>query len=156
MVGNMKAFKIRIFTFIIFLTLLMNIHLVSSTGLSDPTTGLRLLRGDTADFSFSISAVTDSNDIECTYSISDMDPLIINFEEDTTLRIKGGTYKRIYGSVSVPANAEIKRYTGQLVVSCKPLVKAEEITGSNHHRNNTSYRCLLLAQQKEGEVEYFF
>ena len=150
--NNIKTFKIGIFTFMIFLTLSMTINFVSSMGLSDPTAGLRLLRGDTADFTFSISAVTDQNDIECTYSISAMDPLIISFEEDTTLRIKKGTLKRIYGSVSVPGNAEIKRYTGELVVSCKPLLRPEEITGSVINRVMNADFSVNVVEKEEEKV----
>ena len=148
--GNMKAFKIRIFTFMSLLALLMSTPFVSSMGLSEPTAGLRLLRGDSADFTFSISAVTDQNDIECTYSITGLDPLVLTFEEDMTLTITKGTFKRIYGSVSVPENAEIKRYTGELVVSCKPLVKVEDITGSVINRiMNADFSVNVVEKEEE-------
>ena len=152
MVGNMKTFKV-IFTFMIFLTLVMSIPFVSSMGLSEPTVGLRLLRGDIADFEFTIRAVTDQNDIECTYSISGMDPLLINFEEDTTITIKAGSYRKIYGSVSVPANAEIKRYSGGLVVSCKPLVEPGEVTGSIVNRvMNAGFSVNVVEKLEERRV----
>ena len=153
MVGNMKAFKIRTFTLITFFALLMSIQFVSSMGLSQPTVGLRLLRGGSADFAFSISAASDTNDIECTYSISGMDPLIINFEEDTTLTIKEGANKQIYGSVSVPENTEIKRYIGKLVVGCKPILREGEITGSVINRvMNAEFSVNIVETEEEKKV----
>ena len=130
MVGNMKANKIRTFALMTFLTLLISLQIVSSTSLLHPTSGLRLLRGDTGDFTFAISARADRTDAECTYSLTGMDPLVITFEEDSPVTVEAGTKKRIYGSVSIPSNAEYKRYKGSLVVSCRPLLKTEEITGS--------------------------
>ena len=148
-VGNMKTLKIRIFTFMTFLTLLMSIEFVTPMGLLHPTSGLRLVRGDTGDFTFAISAKTDTTDMECTYSISAMDPLIITFEEETTVTIKADTKKRIYASVSVPANAEIKRYTGELVVNCKPLVRREDITGSLVNRVMTAEFSVNVVEKVE-------
>ena len=47
------------------------------------------MRGESANFVFEIQAVTSTERTECTYSLTNMDPLIVEFKDDM-VRIEAG------------------------------------------------------------------
>jgi len=134
LIGDMMNLKFKKLTFMIFLTVLLTVQVVRSLGVTDPTAGINLLRGDSTKFSFQIQAVTSPDDQVCSYSVSGMEPLVISFDENEVV-IKAGNIKNIYGTVSVPQNAEIKNYKGELTVKCRPQ---GEVSGSVIHRTMIS------------------
>ena len=149
-IGDKMNLKIKKLTFIVFLTLSM-IQNVYSLGLTEPTFGISLLRGDSAEFNFQIQAVTSSDDQSCSYSIDGMDPLVISFEENEVL-VKAGEKKNIYGTVSVPEDAEIKKYKGDLTVRCKPQI-GDDVSGSVIHRTMISeFSVNVVETLEEREV----
>ncbi len=130
----MKTLKIRKFGFILLLTLLMSIQTAWSLGVTRPIPmDLKLLRGDSARFYFQIQAVMESNKQSCTYSVSSsVNPLVIIFDEKTAV-VNAGEIKNIYGTISVPNDASINNYEGDLTVSCAPYVEGE-LSGSVIHK----------------------
>jgi hypothetical protein len=83
--------------------------------------------GEEAGFRFQIQATTSTTDISCVYSFSGLDSLEITFQEEEVI-IEAGKIKDIYGTVSIPEDAEIKDYGGKLSVSCGAV---EEGSGSS-------------------------
>jgi hypothetical protein len=149
-VGDIMILELRKLTFIIFLTVLLSIQIVSSLGLTRPTSGINLLRGDSTQFSFQIQAVTSTEDQSCTYSMSGLDPLIITFDENQVI-VKAGEIKNVYGTVSIPDDAEIKKYTGEITVKCKPQV--EGVSGSLIQRTMISdFSVSVVGTEEERET----
>jgi len=149
-IGDMMALKLRKLTFIIFLTTLLSVQIVSSLGLTRPTSGISLLRGDSTTFSFQIQAVTSTNDQSCSYSVTGMDPLVISFDENEVI-VKAGEVENIYGTVSVPEDAEMKKYTGEIVVRCKPQIG--EVSGSVIQRTMISdFAVGVVETEEEREI----
>lgn len=106
-----------------FLSLLIILQTVKSIGISEPSPhDLELSRGDSARFSFKISAVRSKIKQSCSYFISGLEPLIITFDEERVIVDAGGV-KDVYGTFSVPEDAPIKRYNGKLAARCEPLVE---------------------------------
>ena len=129
----MKALKISKFGLMLFLIMLMSIHTAYSLGVTRPIPmDLKLLRGDSARFYFQIQAVMESNKQSCSYSVSGINPLVISFDEKEAV-VNAGEIKNVYGTVSVPNNAPIKTYEGELTVSCSPRVEGG-ISGSVIHK----------------------
>jgi hypothetical protein len=89
---------------------------------------VELLPGETAGFTFQIQAVTSTEDLDCVYSISGMNPLVLEFEEDGVV-VAAGTISNVYGTVTAPEDAEKKTYGGSLTVSCGPL-QTSDVGGS--------------------------
>jgi len=117
---DLKRLNIINFGLIISLTLLMGIQIARSVGVSQPIpVDLKMLRGDTARFYFYISTATLTVKQDCSYSVSGLEPLVINFDEKGVV-LDPEVQKNFYGSIYVPDNAPITTYNGQLTVSCKP------------------------------------
>ena len=114
---------------IIILILLISIRSVWALGVTRPIPqDIELMRGESADFSFEIQAVTSTEKILCDYSISGMEPLDIKFDSEKII-VEPGSIKKVYGTVSVPENAPLGMYSGELTVSCG-VVQGEGISGS--------------------------
>ena len=129
----MKDLKINKFVLMLFLTLLISIQTVWALGLTGIIPmDLKLVRGDSARFYFQIQAVMESNKQSCTYSVSGLDPLVITFDQKEVM-VNSGEIKDIYGTISVPNNAPIKSYSGDLTVSCAPHIEGEA-SGSVIHK----------------------
>ncbi|MDI6826523.1 MAG: hypothetical protein QMD36_05070 [Candidatus Aenigmarchaeota archaeon] len=130
---KMKNSDVRKFGFILLSVLLMSIQTAMSLGVTQPIPiDLKLLRGDAARFYFEIQAVMESSRQSCSYSISGLDPLVISFDKKEVV-VNAGDIKNIYGTVSVPIDAPIKAYNGDLTVSCRPFV-GEGVSGSVIHK----------------------
>ena len=97
--------------------LLLSFQVVRGLGVTRPIpVNLKLLRGDTARFYFQIQAVTSSIDQVCTYSVSGLEPLQVNFDEKS-VTVEAGKIKNIYGT---RASREFrKRFSRRIAVSIK-------------------------------------
>lgn len=100
---------------------MFSFQIARSVGVSYPIpVSLNMLRGDTARFFFYISTSDSSVKQDCSYSVSGLDPLTINFDEKGVAVLNPVVQKNFYGTISVPDNAPITTYNGQLTVNCKP------------------------------------
>ena len=148
MVKKMKSLMIGKFCLIIFLALLMSVQIVSSMGVSQPSPhDLKLLRGDSAEFYFRISVVTEASDQVCSYSISGLDPLVITFDEGEEVTIDAGKTKDVYGTISVPEDAPIQGYQGMVNLKCKPY--SPEGTGSVLHKSFSASWYVSVVEKEE-------
>ena len=108
----------KIFKLIPILFILLSFHTVLALGVTRPLpSALELMRGESADFRFQIQAITSDSDLECTYSFTDMSPLVIKLDKTSTI-VRAGSKEYVYGTVTIPQNAEIKTYSSELSVSC--------------------------------------
>ena len=122
-----KIKKTTRFCLVSFLSLLIILQTVKSIGVSEPSPhDLKISIGDSAKFSFKILAVRSNIKKSCSYSISGLSPLMIDFDEEKAI-VDVGEIKKIYGTFSVPEDAPIKRYNGKLTARCEPFI---ETTGS--------------------------
>jgi len=120
----MKVKKQLKFGFLIVLFLLLGIKSVSSIGVGQPMpVGFKLLRGGEGRFFFRVSVGDSSTDLTCTYSVSGLDALVVTFDEEQVF-IEAGGNEIVYGTISVPGDAPIQSYTGNLKVSCEPKVES--------------------------------
>jgi hypothetical protein len=118
------------------LLVLLSFQVVWSFGITEPLpVGLKLLRGDTQRFYFQIQAVTSPDKLACTYSISGMDPLVVNFDKDSVV-VDAGEIVNIYGTISVPDTAPVKTYNSQVTVNCAPSVELKDTSGSFLQQSN--------------------
>lgn len=109
----MRAYKLIPILFV-----LLSFQTALALGVTRPVPhDMELMRGESADFSFQIQAITSTSDIQCVYHLSDMDPLEIKFDSDEAI-VKAGSKKIVYGTVTVPENTPFKTYSTELTVSC--------------------------------------
>jgi len=92
-----------------------------------------MLKGDSSRFYFEIQAVGYTYKQSCAWSLSGMDPLKVDFDQ-TSVVVNAGEIKKIYGTVSVPADAPIKNYIGWLSVTCEPYA---EVSGGSTIKKTT-------------------
>jgi len=146
----MKTIKIEKFILLAFLSLILSIQIVKSLGVTSPMpVGLRLLRGDTARFYFEIQATTSSDKLTCKYNANGLDPLVVTFDENETI-LDAGTYKGIYGTVTVPVDAPIQTYNGGLTLSCAPYNEVKGFSGSIIYNNvNTRFPVSVVLEKEE-------
>jgi len=138
------------FGFFTVLILLLSLTPVRSISVGQPLPPfIKLLRNDVGRFFFRISA-DSSSDLICTYSVSGLEPLDITFDEEQVI-IKSGIESSVYGSISVPADAPIKTYNGNLEVSCEPIIK-EKISGSMIKQSMTTVFELSVVESLEERV----
>ncbi len=78
---------------------------------------MELMRGESADFSFQIQAITSTEDISCVYSLGGMEPLEIKFDSDEKT-VGAGSKEKVYGTVTVPEGTPFGTYSSTLSVSC--------------------------------------
>jgi hypothetical protein len=105
------------------LMFLFSLSCVKALGVTRPVPyDIELMRGESARFTFQIQAVTSTDKTACSYSISSMEPLTIEFDENE-VTVDAGSIKNVYGTVSVPADTPYKTYSGQLSVSCGAAIE---------------------------------
>lgn len=133
--------------------LLLSIQTVKSLGLTSPIPiDLKLLRGDTARFFFQIQATTSPEKISCTYSLSDYSPLVITFNEKEAT-VNAGEIKNIYGTVTVPNDAPLKAYGGNLILTCGPYTETKDTSGSIMHESlSTGFNVDVVETKEERAV----
>jgi len=111
------------------LGVLLSLQTAWALGVTRPVPyDVQLMKGETAGFVFEIQAVTSSEKQLCTYGISGLEPLQVAFEESEAT-VDAGSIKNVYGTVTVPSNAEIKTYAGRLSVSCGAYTEGQ-VSGS--------------------------
>lgn len=114
---------------VITLGILFNAQLAQSLGVTRPVPyDIELMRGESAGFTFQIQAVTSTERLLCSYSISGLESLEIDFEEEEAV-VDAGSIKNVYGTITVPEGFEIKTYNGRLSVSCGAY-SPEDVSGS--------------------------
>ena len=114
---------------------LLTFQVVSSLGVTQPILEKEtMLKGENSRFYFEIQAMGVSTKQSCACSFSGLDPLQVTLNETTPL-VDANTIKKIYGTVSVPSNVELKTYTGKLIVSCQPY---EETGGGSSIKRTTN------------------
>jgi hypothetical protein len=130
--------------------LLLTLQIARSLGGTEPTFEKNtLLRGETSKFYFDIFNY-QSDKQDCSYSISGLDPLTITFDKEKTT-INEHSTGRIFGTLSVPSNADIKAYKGIVSVSCSPQVELK-IGGSVVSQSfSVPFSIYVVAQIGEGE-----
>jgi len=111
------------------LGVLLSFHSVVALGVTRPVPyDVQLMKGETAGFVFEIQAVTSGEKQLCSYGISGLESLQVAFEENEAV-VDAGSIKNVYGTVTVPSNAEIKTYAGKLSVSCGAYTEGQ-VSGS--------------------------
>jgi hypothetical protein len=117
------------FALAIVLGALLSFQSVWALGVTRPVPyDVQLMKGETAGFTFEIQAMTSGEKQLCSYGISGLEPLQITFEEKEAT-VDAGSIKNVYGTVTVPNNAEIKTYAGTLSVSCGAYTEGQ-VSGS--------------------------
>jgi len=105
-----------------FISLVFILHAVTAMGGTEPILERSwLLKGESSRFYFTINCDTD-NAQTCTYTVSDLDPLTVVFDEDS-VTIDPHSMKDVFGAISVPIDAPIKIYRGDIEISCSPFVE---------------------------------
>lgn len=121
----MKSWKV---IGIAFFSLLFIFSIVESIGGSEPKLERGwLLRGESTRFYFEIISDTDTKQT-CTYSVSNLNPLAVKFDEGS-VTINPHSTKKVFGTISVPSSASINTYKGEIRVSCSPYIKMS-VSGS--------------------------
>jgi len=148
--GNMK---IRKFNLTLFLILLMIIPTVKSLGISSPRPpDLRMLPGDTAEFAFSIQAVTSTEKQSCTCYTEGFDPLVMTFKEKI-ITINPGETGVVYATVTAPQDAPIKTYSGKIFASCTPIITTQDLSGSKiSHISGIKYSISVVGNEAERNI----
>ena len=101
---------------------LLSSQLVLGLGVTQPVPlDLELMRGESSDFRFQIQATTSASDVTCDYNMRGMEGLVIEFNQEQ-ITIEAGSKERVYGTVTVPEDAEYGQYSGELSVSCGPSI----------------------------------
>jgi len=125
--SNMKGGILAVMALAI--AMMFMVQSACSLGVTRPVPyDIELMRGESAGFVFEIQAVTSMERQSCTFGISGLDGLDLEFEEED-VTVDAGSIANVYGTVSAPGNAEIKMYSGTLTVSCGSA-EAEEAGGS--------------------------
>ena len=87
-------------------------------GVNQPITEYDIVKaGENIEFYFTI--LGDSSSYTCSYSVSDMEPLTVSFEQSKVI-VSPQENKKIYGTILVPEGSPIKTYKGMLHLSCDP------------------------------------
>ena len=149
----MKNLKTKKFSLLVFLILSMAIPTVKSLGISSPRPpDLRMMQGDTAEFTFQIQAVTSTHKQSCTCYTEGFDPLIITFKEKTII-INAGQTGVVYGDINAPYDAPIKTYSGKIFASCTPIVETQELSGSRiSQTSGIKYTLSVVGSESERNI----
>ncbi len=86
-----------------------------------------LKMGESIPFSFEIQALTSKENQSCTYSASDLEPLVVSFEKVQT-KVEAGKAEKVFGRIDIPTKAPVKNYRGGIIISCKPDVQGEGVS----------------------------
>lgn len=126
----MRVKMIHKIGFFIVLALLFSFKTVNPIGVGQPMpVDFKLLRNDEGRFLFYVFGVGSTSRLSCSYSVAGLDPLVVTFDEEKVFVEPGGE-KISRGSISVPGDAPIKSYSGNLQVTCEPMIEMEGATGS--------------------------
>ena len=66
-----------------------------------------------------MQALTNANNIVCSYSFKKEPVFDVDFDDEETL-VEAGTRKDIYGTVVASKNLELGKYSSEFCVSCSP------------------------------------
>ena len=111
------------------LAIMLTLQNVQALGVTRPIPyDVQLQNGEKAGFVFEIQAVTSQETQLCSYSITGLDPLQVTFDESEAI-VNAGDIREVYGTVTVPSNAEIKTYSGRLTISCGAYTEGQ-VSGS--------------------------
>jgi hypothetical protein len=149
----MKSLKIEKISLIVFFILFIVIPSVRSFGISLPVPNdLRMMQGDTAEFAFQIQTVGSTDKQSCTCYTEDFEPLIITFKEKNVI-VNPGQAATVFATVTAPNDAPIKTYTGKIFASCKPVVEAQELSGSRiSQTSGTKYTLSVVGTEGERKI----
>lgn len=106
-------------------------HSVNALAVTNPLpTVLELARGESGRFWVQIQNLAgDPEDIQCTYSVSLSLPA--EFDNKETIVIAASSTYDAYGTVTIPADADLGQYDGIVEVGCQKIsVMQSNITGS--------------------------
>jgi hypothetical protein len=107
--------------FFVILAMLMSFYSVEALSVTKPILDKEfLLRGESTRFHFMIDGTGSPNAMSCSYSYSGLEQLVITFDEQKA-EVNAGESKVIFGTVSIPADAQLKTYDGMFSVQCEPL-----------------------------------
>jgi hypothetical protein len=135
----------------ILVLVLLAFQTVKAVGVTQPILEKRtMLRGENSKFYFEIQTIGYSNKQSCTWSISGLDPLQVNFNE-THVIANVDTIRKVYGTIFVPSNAPQKTYSGSLSVTCEPYVELEG--GSSIKRTNNVPFVVGVVENLEKRAE---
>ena len=135
--------------FSVVVILLLGLKPVSSFGTSGALPiGIKLIRNDSGKFFFSVFADDSPSDLTCTLSPTGFESLVVTFDEEEIIVPAGGK-KVVYGSISVPADAPIKDYTGEILINCESKIQMET-TGSSIKRSTTVFLGFSVVEKLEG------
>jgi hypothetical protein len=102
---------------------LFTFQAVKSLGVTQPILErMTMLTGESSRFYFEIQAVGSSTKQSCVWSLTGLEPLIVNFDE-TKVIVDADQISKVYGTVTVPSDAPQKTYSGWLTVTCEPYTK---------------------------------
>ncbi len=140
-------------TILIFLIAnMMLVSLVQAIGVTRPVPlAVELLRGESQVFRFQVQATTSTLDQLCSYSISGVSPLVVDFEEESGVTVKAGGKENVYFTIIVPEDAPIRGYLGKLAVRCGDKREAKGITGSAVYSTINSPFSVDVVSFREGE-----
>jgi hypothetical protein len=147
----MKNVKIGKYGLIILLTL-FTIPVVKSLGITGAIpSDIRMLRGDSAEIKFQVQAISSLSDVSCTIDTEDFEPIIFNFK-DTPVKVPAGTAKYVYGTVTIPNNAEIKTYSGKIYAKCSPDIESEGSGSVITQTMGAKYSLQVVATEAERNI----
>jgi hypothetical protein len=141
-----KMLKLSLFVLII----LASFNSVYSLGMGDPLPpDLKFLRNSVGKFFFTIFATDSSADLNCKYVVTGIEPLTVTFDEKEVV-VKAFSETNIHGSISVPGDAELKSYSGNIKVTCEPIL-GPGVTGSKIIQSaNANLKFSVVEKLEEG------
>jgi hypothetical protein len=147
--------KLKIKILFLILALLFMVQEVRSLAIVQPIpSDVVLKRGESLPIKFEIQAINSRVDQLCTYSISELKPLIVRFDEEEAI-VKAGNFLNVFGTLEVPLHAPTKQYEGKLTISCKPNIVT---LGGSLIVDTTEFPILVkvIKSEKETSDKYYF
>lgn len=152
--GENMIIEIKKFSLMLSIALLLTIPIVKPLLVTEPIpVGIRTVRGENQRFYFQIQNMHATNSLTCSYSITGIDTILVNPSEGT-VTVDVNEIKNVYGTVSVPENAEIKSYNGQLSVKCSSSGVTEGTGSAVQPGMNVRFFVDVLSTQPEGPTPY--
>jgi hypothetical protein len=103
--------------------LLLSISPVFAIGVSYPNE-LELMNNEAGRISFSVQLVQMETST-CRFSIEGIEPLTWELDKGNEITFEAGSINHLYGTISVPKDAEERLYEGKIKVQCVPHVELE-------------------------------
>ena len=97
---------------------------VLAIGVSYPN-DLELLRGESGRISFSVQLVKITQKSICTFAMENMASLRLEIDVGNETVFDANSINYVYGTITVPSDAELKIYEGKLRVSCAPQIELQ-------------------------------